>query len=64
LAAHKFKVGQTVEYSPGRRSMPALSRLYKVVMLLPVEYGQVLYRIKGSSEAYERVAREQDLSRP
>lgn len=64
LADHKFKVGQTVDYSPGRRDMPAMSRLYKVVRLLPPEDGQLLYRIKGSSEPFERVAREQDLSRP
>jgi hypothetical protein len=40
-----------------------MSRLYKIVRLLPPEDGQLLYRIKGSSEPYERVAREQDLSR-
>ena len=63
MAEHKFKVGQTVDYSPGRRGAPAMSRLYKIVRLLPPEDGQLLYRIKGSSEPYERVAREQDLSR-
>ncbi len=64
MAEHKFNVGQTVDYSPGRRGMPAMSRLYKIVRLLPPEDGQLLYRIKGSSEPFERVAREQDLSRP
>ena len=44
--------------------MPAVSRLYKVIRLLPSEDGQLLYRIKGTSEPFERVAREQDLSRP
>jgi hypothetical protein len=64
LADHKFRVGQTVDYSPPRRDMPAMSRLYKIVRLLPPEDGQLLYRIKGSSEPFERIAREQDLSRP
>ncbi len=64
LADHKFKIGQTVDYSPGRLGMPAMSRLYKVVKLLPTEDGQLLYRIKGSSEPFERIAREKDLSRP
>lgn len=64
LADHKFKVGQTVDFSPGRSGMPAVSRLYKIVKLLPPEDGQFLYRIKGSSEPFERVARERDLSWP
>jgi predicted RNA-binding protein YlxR (DUF448 family) len=64
LADHKFKVGQTVDFSPGRHGMPAMSRLYKVVKLLPPEAGQLLYRIKGTSEPFERVARERELSRP
>lgn len=64
MADHKFKIGQTVDYSPGRLGMPAMSRLYKIVKLLPTEDGQLLYRIKGSSEPFERIAREKDLSRP
>jgi len=62
LAAHKFKVGQTVDFSPGRGSMSSGSRMYKIVKLMPPEDGQFLYRIKGSSEPFERVARETDLS--
>lgn len=39
--------------------------MYKVIKLLPPdEGGQFLYRIKGSSEPFERVAREKDLSLP
>lgn len=64
MADHKYKVGQTVDFSPGRLGMPAMSRLYKIIKLLPPEDGQYLYRIKGSSEPFERVARERDLSRP
>jgi|LNFM01.1.fsa_nt_gb hypothetical protein len=64
LSVHKFKVGQTVDFSPGRGALSSGSRLYKIVKLLPSEGGQLLYRIKGSSEPFERVAREMDLSLP
>lgn len=64
LSIHKFKVGQTVDYSPGRGTMSSGSRLYKIIRLLPPEDGQFLYRIKGSAEPFERVAREMDLSLP
>ena len=64
MAVHKFKVGQTVDFSPGRGTMASMSRLYKIVMLLPAEDGHFLYRIKGSSEPFERIASERDLSIP
>ena len=64
LAVHKFKVGQTVDFSPGRGTMASMSRLYKIVKLLPAEDGQFLYRTKGSSEPFERTAGERDLSIP
>ena len=60
---HKFKVGQMVNYSPGRSSMLASSREYKIVRLLPPEDGQNQYRIKGIAETFERMAKESDLSR-
>lgn len=63
MAAHKFKVGQSVTFTPGRSAMAASSREYKIVRLLPPEEGQNLYRIKGVSETFERMARESDLSR-
>jgi hypothetical protein len=64
LADHKFKIGQTVDFSPGRSTMTSMSRLYKIVKLLPPQDGQFLYRIKGSSEPFERIASERDLSIP
>lgn len=64
LADHKFKVGQTVDFSPGRSTMASMSRLYKIVMLLPPAEGDFQYRIKGTSEPFERIARERDLSLP
>ncbi len=63
MALHKYKLGQTVQFIPGRSSMSATSREYKVTRLLPPENGQNQYRIKGISETFERVAKESDLSR-
>lgn len=63
MAAHKYKVGQSVSFAPARTSMSASSREYKIVRLLPPENGQPQYRIKGISEVYERTAFETELTR-
>ncbi|AGK58615.1 hypothetical protein HYPDE_34718 [Hyphomicrobium denitrificans 1NES1] len=57
----KFKVGQTVDFSPSLRGLPASPRLYKVTRVLPTEGRERLYRIKTIAEAFERVARESEL---
>ena len=62
MAIHKFKLNQTVTFTPAKMAMQATSREYKIVRLLPPEDGQNLYRIKGISETFERMARESDLS--
>jgi hypothetical protein len=62
MAYHKFKVGQLVDYAPTRPSMPTSGRQYKVLRLLPAEAGQFLYRVKSMGEAFERVAKEGELS--
>jgi hypothetical protein len=59
---HKFKVGQLVDYNPGRVGMPASSWQYKIVRLLPAEGSDLLYRIKSLGETFERVARERELA--
>jgi hypothetical protein len=63
MAHHKYKVGQLVDFSPPRSGMPTSGRQYEVVRLLPVEAGQLLYRIKSKAETFERMARESELSR-
>jgi hypothetical protein len=63
MSSHKYKIGQVVHFMPGRSSMSATSREYKVTRLLPPENGQNQYRIKGISETFERVAKESDLAR-
>jgi hypothetical protein len=59
---HKFKVGQAVDFNPGRTGMPPSSWQYKIVRLLPADGSDLLYRIKSSGETFERIAREQDLT--
>ena len=61
--AHKFKVGQQVDFSPGRTSLAASSQRYEIVRQLPIENGQYQYRIKCKTETFERSAMESELSR-
>jgi hypothetical protein len=62
MAVPKFKVGQTVDFTPGRSSIPASQREYKVVRVVPLEGGERQYRIKTIAEQFERVAKESELS--
>ena len=62
IASHRFKVGETVEYKPGRMGFPAASRECTIVRLLPIEGGNFQYRIKCSTEAFERVVTEAQLA--
>ncbi len=63
MAAHAFKAGQMVRYTPGRSVTIAASREYKVIKQLPPSEGENQYRIKSVTETFERMARESDLSR-
>lgn len=58
---HKYKVGETVGFSPSRWSMRAPSGNCKVIRLLPHDGGENLYRVKCASEPFERIARESEL---
>ncbi|HEY1245156.1 MAG TPA: hypothetical protein VH913_12160 [Hyphomicrobiaceae bacterium] len=62
MAQHKFKVGQVVDYRPGRLAGLHTASRYKVLRLLPAEGSDLLYRIKAVDETCERVARERELS--
>lgn len=61
-ASSKFKVGQTVDFSPSLRGLAVSARLYKVTRVLPTEGRERLYRIKTIAEVFERVARESELA--
>jgi hypothetical protein len=60
---HKFKVGQMVDYSPNRLGLSASARGYEIVRLVPREGIDLFYRIKSPNEAFQRVAKEQELTR-
>lgn len=62
MANSKFKVGQTVDLLPARGVLPSSGRGYKIIRVLPCEHGEPQYRIKATTEAFERVAKECDLT--
>lgn len=64
MAAHRYRVGQALVYSPGRMGHMQSERTCKVIRLLPPdEDGVPQYRIQCTSEPTERVAKENALSR-
>ena len=60
---HKFKIGQTLQFTQRRMGAPDGSLMCKVVQLLPLEDGEPQYRIKCTSESTERVVKEFALLR-
>lgn len=62
MASHRFKVGQAVAFSPGRRSLPAAPSQYRIARLMPSDSGENWYRVKCTAEPFERTARETELS--
>ena len=64
MAAHRYKVGQSLNFSAGRMGHMQPDRACKVTRLLPVDEGGIpQYRIQCTSEAIERVTNESNLSR-
>lgn len=60
--AHKFSIGQVVNYEPTFGNTAARGK-YKIVRLVPVENDNRLsYRIKSMAETFERIAEEHQLS--
>ena len=61
---HKFAVGQVVYFESSIRCLPGMQGTYKVIRLMPTDTDdQFRYRIKSTSEMFERVATESQLSR-
>ena len=58
---HKFVVGESVRFTASNVTRPAASGAYEVVRLLPTDGDDCQYRIKNSTEAFERVAKESQL---
>lgn len=59
---HKYIVGETVYFTASNVARPAATGTYEVIRLLPTEGDDCQYRIKSSTEAFERVAKESQLA--
>lgn len=59
----KFKVGQIVDFNPVKAAVPASSREYKILKLMPRGHGEQQYRIKSIAEVFDRIANEGDLTK-
>ena len=63
MAAHKFRVGQALHYSPVRGEDITRRGRYKVVKQLPEADKMPQYRIKSEMDGHERVVREDQIER-
>ena len=59
---HKFPVGSRVLFTASNVARPAAIGSYEVIRLLPTDGDDCQYRIKSSTEAFERVAKESQLA--
>ena len=62
MAHHRYKIGQLVDFLPSRPGVPTSGRQYEIIQLLPSDGGELQYRVKSKFEAFERVAKESELS--
>jgi hypothetical protein len=62
--AHRFRVGETVQFRTKPFYVSASLGVFEVTKLLPERDGEFEYRIKNVAEPHERVARESELSPP
>ena len=62
VTSHKFKIGQSVNYTSGPFGASA-SGVYQITQLLPPEGDDFQYKIKSAAEPHERVAKESQLDR-
>jgi len=62
MADAKFRVGQMVDLHARRLGVAGTVRDFKILRLLPFEFGDRQYRIKTVTEPYERIAKESELS--
>jgi hypothetical protein len=59
---HKYRVGESVYFTASNIARPAASGTYEVIRLLPTDGDDCQYRIKSTTEAFERVAKESQLA--
>jgi hypothetical protein len=59
---HKFKVGQSLYFSPSIFEAATRRGMFCVVCLLPADGGENQYRLKSETDGHERVVREGQLA--
>ena len=60
---HRFKIGQSVNYTSAPFGVGSGSGVYKITQLLPPEGDDFQYKIKSAAEPHERVVKESQLDR-
>ena len=60
---HRFTVGQSIEFVPGRFDGSAPSGVYTVVRLLPNDATDREYRVKNARDGHERIIKESQMRR-
>ena len=63
VSNHKFKIGQSVNYTSWLFGAGGADSTYKITQLLPREGDDFQYKIKSAAELHERVAKESQLDR-
>jgi hypothetical protein len=62
MLEHKFHVGQSVEFFPGRGVDHRSKGHYTIVLLRPLDGDAPEYRIKNKVDGHERIVHENELS--
>lgn len=60
--SHKYRVGQKVNFLPGRTNTSHLRGSCTIVRLLPSETRDWQYRVKCDQDTHERVVQESQLA--
>jgi hypothetical protein len=63
VAAHKYRVGDSVRLSRGRFADRTGAGVYEIVRLLPETEGEYQYRIRAAGSQGERMVREGEIQR-
>lgn len=58
---HKFRVGQSVQFSPGRGVDHRSKGQYTIVLLRPLDGNAPQYRVRNEVDGHERIVRENEL---
>jgi hypothetical protein len=61
MSDHKFKVGQTLNFNPHRLSSHARPAKCKIIRLISGDGDNRQYRVKCTTESFERVVWESEL---